>query len=63
MIIYRLNLETTQTERLDFDNATLNSTFTLRVTVNDTVQIDTITVDISIVDLNDNNPVFENTTL
>ncbi len=50
------------TRRLDFDNATLNTSFTLRVTVNDTVHIDSITVDISVVDLNDNNPVFVNST-
>ncbi len=56
----RMNLVTTR--MLDFDNTTVNQTYTLTVTVNDTVHEDTIIVDVVVMDLNDNNPIFENAT-
>ncbi len=55
-----MNLVTTR--MLDFDNTTVNQTYTLTVTVNDTVHEDTIIVDVVVMDLNDNNPIFENAT-
>ena len=55
-----MNLVTTR--MLDYDNTTVNQSFTLTVTVNDTTHEDTIIVDIVVMDLNDNNPVFENAT-
>lgn len=46
---------------LDFDLVTINQTYTLQVIVNDTDHYDDLILDIQVVDINDNNPVFENT--
>ncbi len=58
--MYRFDLVTTK--MLDFDDPAENITFRLTVIVNDTKNTDTIIVDLAVTDLNDNTPVFDNTT-
>ena len=46
---------------LDFD-LDVNRTYSLYVRVNDSVHTDTLTLDVHVTDINDNTPVFDNTT-
>ena len=55
----RSNLVTTQS--LDFD-LDVNRTYSLYVRVNDSAHTDTLTLDVHVTDINDNTPVFDNTT-
>lgn len=45
---------------LDFDLVTINQTYTLQVIVNDSVNYDDLTLDVHVIDINDNSPVFDN---
>ena len=57
----RDNLVTTQA--LEYDIASSgNQSYTLRIIVNDTMHYDDVTLTVDVVDINDNEPAFENTT-